>query len=197
MTEKTMVGVDECSLGSWIGNVWAGAVMLDQPISGLNDSKKLSPQKRAALALEIKAKARAYGVGYATSKEVEEMGPLKASHEAMARALDRIHIQIDEIKVDGIHKPKWKWPTEAIVKGDTKIQEIMAASILAKVARTEEMEKMHAAHPEYGFNDHQGYGTKAHKEAIDRLGVLQEHRATYKPIAAAIQASKKRSMAPN
>lgn len=177
-----IVGVDECSYGSWVGNVWAAAVVLRENIPGLNDSKKLTPAKREALAKSIREKALSYGVGYATAQEIDEIGPLKASHLAMLRAIHKIHIPIGKILVDGNKVPKWGWETEAIIKGDTKIPEIMAASILAKVARTQEMADLAKLHPQYGFDKHQGYGTAEHKAALEKYGALAEHRHSYKPI---------------
>lgn len=182
-----IVGVDECSYGSWVGHVWAAAVMLDEtkPIAGLNDSKKLNPETREKLALEIKEKAKSFGIGFATAKEIDEIGVLKASHLAMVRALEQIDQTIDKVLVDGNKVPDWKWSAEAIVQGDATIQEIMAASILAKTSRTEEMRILAEKHPEYKFDQHQGYGTAVHAKAIDDFGVLDEHRKTYKPIKAA------------
>jgi ribonuclease HII len=192
---KKVVGVDECSYGSWIGHVWAAAVMLDpqNPIKGLDDSKKLTPEKRSALSQEIKQKAKAYGIGYATADEIYEVGPLAASHIAMRRAIDQIAEPIDLIIVDGSRKPKWGWETETLVKGDSLVQEIMAASILAKVSRTQEMADLAKIHPDYGFDKHQGYGTKQHQDAIDKYGVLPTHRKKYAPIAAALAKTAVRS----
>lgn len=184
---KWTVGVDECSYGSWVGHVWAAAVVLKEPIPGLNDSKKLTPKQRETLGKQIKEQAVAYGVGYATAREIEEMGPLAASHEAMNRALQQIHVQIEKVQVDGNRVPKWGWPTEAIVKGDATIPAISAASILAKNARTEEMRLLAVKHPEYGFDQHQGYGTAQHAAALEKYGVLDEHRKTYAPIKALLK----------
>jgi ribonuclease HII len=185
-----VVGVDECSYGSWVGHVWAAAVVLRAPIPGLNDSKKLSAKHREALGEQIKAQAVAYGVGYATAEEIAEMGALTASHAAMTRALQQIHVPIEKVQVDGNRVPKWSWPTEAIIKGDATIPAIMAASILAKNARTEEMRLLAEKHPEYGFDQHQGYGTAQHAEALEKHGVLPEHRRSYAPIKALIKKQK-------
>jgi ribonuclease HII len=179
-----IVGVDECSYGSWVGHVWAAAVILKEPIEGLNDSKKLSPSKRSFLADKIKAEAVSCGVGYATALEIAEMGALKASHEAMLRALQQLTVPIEKIFIDGNKIPKWIWPTQAIIKGDGIVPSIMAASILAKTARTEEMAELAKKHPEYGFDQHQGYGTAQHAKALVQFGVLPEHRHSYAPIKA-------------
>ena len=188
---RLIAGVDEASYGSWIGKVWAGAVILnpDRPIQGLNDSKKLTTPKRADLFNQIKINALAYGIGFATAQEIDQMGVFAASHLAMTRALNTIeeHHVIDKILLDGNKTPKWKWPTETIVKGDSKIQEIMAASILAKHSRTLEMIEMDQRHPHYAFASNQGYGTASHQEALKKYGILEEHRKSYKPIAKIIE----------
>jgi ribonuclease HII len=183
--EKVILGIDECALGCWYGKLWAGAVILNKEdmIAGLNDSKKLKEATRDLLAIEIKARAKAFGVAFASVEEVEELGPLKASHLAMSRAIDKLGVGFDKILIDGNKVPKWQWDTEAIIKGDGKIPEIMAASILAKAARTEEMAEEHKKYPEYGFIQHHGYGTEKHQEALKKYGVLPGHRKTYAPIA--------------
>jgi ribonuclease HII len=126
-------------------------------------------------------------VGFATAQEVDKWGPLKASHMAMQRALAQIDLPIEAILVDGNKIPELGYPTFAIVKGDDKNQAIGAASILAKVSRTHEMDELSKEYPNYQFNKHQGYGTAAHAKAIDEFGVLPMHRMSYKPIKLALK----------
>lgn len=191
-TFRYHAGVDEVGRGPLAGDVVAAAVILDpnKPIVGLADSKKLTEKKRQALAIEIRAKALAYCVARASVAEIDSLNILHASLLAMKRAVEGLAIQPDFVSVDGNKLPKWHYPSEAVVKGDSKVAEISAASILAKVVRDQEMIDLHKKHPEYGFDGHKGYPTKVHLEAIKIHGILPEHRRSYGPVRAIIDAEK-------
>jgi ribonuclease HII len=177
-------GVDEVGRGPLAGDVVAAAVILDpsNPIQGLADSKKLSEKRREALAQEIREKALSYCVARASVEEIDRINILQASLLAMKRAVEGLSIQPDFVSVDGNKLPAWNYASEAVVKGDSKVAEISAASILAKVTRDHEMVELHQRHPEYGFAGHKGYPTKVHLEAIKTHGILAEHRRSYGPI---------------
>ncbi|MEY3018234.1 MAG: ribonuclease [Pseudomonadota bacterium] len=177
-------GVDEVGRGPLAGDVVAAAVILDpnKPIAGLADSKKLSEKRREALASEIRDKALAFCVARANVDEIDELNILHASLLAMKRAVEGLSIQPDFVSVDGNKLPKWHYRSEAVVKGDSKVAEISAASILAKVTRDQEMVELHQRHPEYGFDGHKGYPTAVHLAAIAKHGILAEHRRSYGPI---------------
>jgi ribonuclease HII len=185
---QRIAGVDEVGRGPLVGNVVAAAVILDpeRPIEGLMDSKKLSEKKREALFEIIKERALAWCVASASPAEIDQLNILHASMLAMKRAVEGLSIQPEFVKVDGNRCPVWSYPCEAIVKGDAKVAEISAASILAKVVRDREMVALHESHPQFGFDQHKGYPTKAHMSAIEQWGVLPEHRRSFKPVAKAI-----------
>ncbi|MCF6768201.1 ribonuclease HII [Thiotrichales bacterium 19S11-10] len=184
MIDKLHAGVDEAGRGPLIGSVVAAAVILDpkQPIEGLADSKKLSEKKRERLAVEIKQKSLSYAVAYATEIEIDQLNILNASLLAMKRAVQQLSIQPEFVYVDGNKLPSWEYPSEAVIKGDSKIAAISAASILAKVTRDHMMIELDDRHPQYGFKKHKGYPTKAHIDAIMIHGILKEHRKSFKPI---------------
>lgn len=179
-----IAGVDEAGRGPLVGNVVAAAVILDpeNPIEGLADSKKLSEKRREYLFDEIQLKAKAYCIALATPAEIDTINILHASMLAMQRAVEGLKIQPNHVLVDGNRLPKWRYSSEAIVKGDAKEPAIGAASILAKVARDREMFALHELHPSYGFAKHKGYPTKAHMEALAALGPLPEHRRSFGPV---------------
>jgi len=187
---KTICGVDEAGRGPLAGSVYAAAVILDvnQPIMGLADSKKLSEKKRDALAIEIKQKALAWAIASCTAKEIDDINILQASLLAMKRAIEQIKIisAMGEIlvQVDGNKCPKISLPCEAIVKGDSKVQAISAASILAKTARDAELYALDKIYPQYGFAQHKGYPTAAHLAALAAHGICVEHRLSYAPVRA-------------
>lgn len=185
---QLVAGVDEVGRGPLVGDVVTAAVILDpnKPIDGLNDSKKLSEKKRIVLAQQIKQHALCWCIGRATPAEIDELNILHATMLAMQRAVDGLSIRPDLVRVDGNRTPKWQYPSEAIVKGDSLFAEISAASILAKVARDDDMYTLDQAHPEYGFAKHKGYPTKAHFAAIERFGILEGYRRTFKPVQAII-----------
>lgn len=180
-----IAGVDEVGRGPLVGAVVTAAVILDpnNPIEGLADSKKLSEKKRLALAEEIKAKALSYAYGRAEPAEIDELNILHATMLAMQRAVASLHIQPDFVLVDGNRIPELPMPAQAVVKGDSLVQEISAASILAKVARDQEMDELDRQFPEYGFAKHKGYPTKLHFEKLAELGATPQHRKSFAPVA--------------
>ena len=182
-------GVDEAGRGPLAGPVCAAAVILDpdKPIAGLNDSKKLSAKKREALAPLIRERALAWGVGWASVEEIDSVNILEATFLAMERALAALSRKPELILIDGNRAPKHlPAPFETIVKGDARVPAISAASILAKTERDRLMAQIGREHPEYGFGQHAGYGTKAHIEAIGKYGVLPCHRRSFEPVKSII-----------
>lgn len=167
-----IAGVDEVGRGPLIGAVVTAAVILDpqQPIIGLADSKKLSEKKRLLLAEEIKQKALAWAFGRAEAEEIDQLNILQASLLAMQRAVEALTIQPQLVLVDGNKLPKLAIPAQAIVKGDSLVAEISAASILAKVARDQEMALLDQQYPHYGFAQHKGYPTALHLEKLNEYG---------------------------
>lgn len=185
---KLIAGVDEVGRGPLVGAVVTAAVILDpnKPIAGLADSKKLSEKKRLALAEEIKAKALCWSLGRAEPEEIDELNILHATMLAMQRAVAGLAIQPDFVLVDGNRVPTLPMPAQAVIKGDSLVQEISAASILAKVARDQEMAELDKQYPEYGFAKHKGYPTKLHFEKLAELGATPQHRKSFAPVARAL-----------
>lgn len=181
-------GVDEVGRGPLIGNVVTAAVILDphNPIVGLNDSKKLSEKKRELLFNQIQEKALSVSVGAATPAEIDEINILHATMMAMQRAVAGLSIKPTSVLVDGNRCPDFGMQSHAIIKGDGLIDAISAASIVAKVVRDREMEVLAAQYPEYGFEKHKGYPTKAHFEALAKYGILAEHRKSFRPVREAM-----------
>ena len=181
-------GVDEAGRGPLAGSVYAAAVILDvnNPIIGLADSKKLSEKKRDFLSGEIKTKALAWGIASCTCQEIDEINILQASLLAMKRAIEAMQAQFNVVpnlvQVDGNKCPKISLPCEAIVKGDSKVQAISAASILAKVARDAELYELDKIYPQYGFAKHKGYPSAAHLLALQAHGICPQHRLSYAPV---------------
>ncbi|MDF2181777.1 ribonuclease HII [Neptuniibacter sp. CAU 1671] len=177
-------GVDEVGRGPLVGNVVTAAVILDpaRPIQGLADSKVLSAAKRERLYQEITEKALAWSVASATPAEIDELNILHATMLAMQRAVLALNPAPEYVYVDGNRCPELPCPAEPVVKGDSKVPAISAASILAKVVRDREMEQLHALYPHYGFASHKGYPTKAHFEALQQYGPLPEHRRSFRPV---------------
>lgn len=182
--QDIICGVDEAGRGPLAGAVYAAAVILDpsRPIDGLADSKVLSEKKRARLALEIQARALAWGVARAEVEEIDRINILQASLLAMKRAVELLLFTPTLVLVDGLHCPPLDMLVQAIVKGDSKVPAISAASILAKVARDTDMLLLDAAYPQYGFARHKGYPTKEHLENLERFGVSAVHRRSYAPV---------------
>lgn len=181
---ERIAGVDEVGRGPLVGAVVTAAVILDpnNPIEGLADSKKLSEKKRLALAEEIKAKALSWSLGRAEPEEIDAVNILNATMLAMQRAVAGLHIQPDFVLVDGNRIPQLSMPAQAIVKGDSLVAEISAASILAKVARDQEMDELDQRYPNYGFAQHKGYPTKLHFEKLAELGATPYHRKSFAPV---------------
>jgi len=185
-------GVDEVGRGPLAGDVVTAAVILDpnNPIAGLNDSKKLSEKKRDALYEEIKAKALSWSIARCSVAEIDQLNILQASLEAMKRAVETLPLQPEYVLVDGNKIPQWNYQAEAVIKGDGRVASIAAASILAKVTRDREMVAFDKVYPGYGFAGHKGYPTKVHMEALDRLGVTPIHRTSYAPVRAKLEQMK-------
>ena len=176
-------GVDEVGRGPLAGPVVAAAVVLrNGGPEGLADSKKLTARRRAALAEEIKDSALCWGLGRAEVDEIDRMNILRASHLAMQRAVSALSLAPEVVLVDGNLLPSFSMPAVAVVKGDDRVPTISAASILAKVARDEEMIAMAEKHPGYGFERHKGYGTPAHLKALRTLGPTPLHRRSFAPV---------------
>ena len=178
-------GTDEAGRGPLAGNVVAAAVILNakMPIAGLDDSKKLTQKKREALAVEIKQKALAWSVISISPQQIDEINILQASLLAMRLAAEALEVRPDHIFVDG-NKTLLDCfcETTAIIKGDSRVAEISAASILAKVERDAQMLELHQQYPEYGFDKHKGYPTKVHREILKSIGPCPEHRRSYAPV---------------
>jgi ribonuclease HII len=177
-------GVDEVGRGPLVGDVVTAAVILDpnNPIVGLTDSKKLSEKKRLALFPEIQAKAIAWAIGRCSPQEIDQLNILQATMVAMERAVQGLVVKPDYVLVDGNRTPKWQYNSAAVVKGDLRVAEISAASILAKVIRDHEMDELDKQYPQFGFAAHKGYPTKAHFAAIEQHGVIDQHRKSFKPV---------------
>ena len=198
---QLICGVDEAGRGPLAGSVYAAAVILDvnNPIDGLMDSKKLSEKKRDFLSAEIKAKALAWGIASCTCQEIDEINILQASLLAMQRAIEAMQAKIKDnlhimpnvaeilVQVDGNKCPKINLPCEAIVRGDSKVQAISAASILAKVARDAELYALDKQYPQYGFAQHKGYPTPRHLSALQVHSICPQHRLSYAPVKMLIE----------
>ena len=188
MSTVWICGVDEAGRGPLVGSVVAGAVVLDpnQPIMGLRDSKKLSPARREQLYAEIMQKARAWGIGQASPSEIDTLNILQATMLAMRRAIEALSERLGEwpskALIDGNRCPILPIASEAIIKGDAKEPAISAASIIAKVTRDQQMQVLHTQYPQYGFNQHMGYPTEVHMQALKQYGPCEEHRRTFAPV---------------
>ena len=182
--EGLVAGIDEVGRGPLAGPVVAAAVILDpqRPIEGLMDSKKLSEKKRQQLSVIIKQRATAWSLGRAEVEEIDQINILQASLLAMQRAVAGLTVRPEMALVDGNKLPALDCPAEAIIKGDSKIAAISAASIIAKVARDDEMQELDVQYPGYGLAKHKGYPTKYHIQALETLGVSPIHRVSYKPV---------------
>jgi ribonuclease HII len=181
--------VDEAGRGPLAGPVVAAAVILDpsRPISGLADSKILSARKRTQLAAQIRKQSLAWFVAEASVEEIDHLNILHATMLAMKRAVAGLKLPPSLVLVDGNRLPDIHWPARAIVGGDATEPAISAASILAKTWRDGLLDDLHALHPEYGFDRHRGYPTRAHFQALEKFGVLPEHRRTFAPVRAILE----------
>lgn len=177
-------GVDEAGRGPLAGPVSAAAVILDEanPVPGLNDSKKLSERQREKLAPLIRESALAWAVAYASVEEIDRLNILQATLLAMKRAVLALAIPPQLVLVDGLYCPQTGIRSEAIVKGDSKVAAIAAASILAKTCRDALMLQLHEQYPHYGFAIHKGYPTAAHLSALREYGVSDVHRRSFRPV---------------
>ena len=177
-------GVDEAGRGPLAGPVFAAAVILghDHRIVGLNDSKKLSAKRRETLAVQIRQCAVAWAVASASVEEIDALNILRATLLAMQRAVQGLALEPTEVLVDGLHCPAIAQPARAIVRGDSTVAEISAASILAKTARDAVMLELHRVYPQYGFDRHKGYPTAAHLAALRAHGVSAAHRRSFAPV---------------
>ncbi len=183
-----VAGVDEAGRGPLAGDVVAAVVILDpqRPIAGLTDSKKLSERARESACERIVENALCYSLGRATAAEIDALNILQASLLAMWRAVDGLRLAPGHVYVDGLHCPRWPYSATAVVKGDSRVDCIAAASILAKVTRDREMRTLDEQYPGYGFAVHKGYPTVAHLQALARLGPTPVHRMTYAPVRRAL-----------
>ena len=178
---KLICGVDEAGRGPLAGPVCAAAVILPKhlEIPGLNDSKKLSDKRRRELLPIIEEQAIAYGIAFASEQEIDEINILQATFLAMRRALEELAVQPDLVLVDGNRAPNVELPVETVIHGDGLSANIAAASVLAKVTRDDLMVKLAGQYPQYGFEIHKGYGTKAHYQALEACGPCAIHRQSF------------------
>ncbi|MBX9446637.1 ribonuclease HII [Dickeya chrysanthemi] len=185
---RCIAGVDEVGRGPLVGAVVTAAVILDpsRPIVGLADSKALSEKRRLALYDEIREKALAWSLGRAEPEEIDSLNILHATMLAMQRAVAALPITPDFVLIDGNRCPALPMPSQAVVKGDSRVAEISAASILAKVTRDREMEVLDRQFPEYGFAQHKGYPTAYHLEKLATLGATLHHRRSFAPVKRAL-----------
>jgi ribonuclease HII len=189
-TGDRLAGVDEVGRGPLVGAVVTAAVILDpdRPIAGLADSKKLTEKRREALYEQILENATAWSLGRCEADEIDRLNIYQATMQAMMRAVDGLCIAPEYVLVDGNRCPDWRWPSEPVIKGDSRVAAISAASILAKVTRDREMKALHERFPEYGFAGHKGYPTSVHVEALNQYGAITEHRRSFRPVREAIEA---------
>jgi ribonuclease HII len=186
---RVIVGIDEVGRGCWAGPLVAGAVVLDVPVLGLKDSKKLSKKQRESLAEQIHATAKAVGIGWVTPAELDTIGLTKAVRLAMLRAMKQVDCQYDQIVIDGninffanVQGLKTD-DVQAIIRADDTVPAASAASIIAKVARDAYMADIDTKYPGYGFASNVGYGTLSHRSGLDKYGVTEVHRRSFRPIS--------------
>jgi ribonuclease HII len=184
-----LCGVDEAGRGPLAVPVFAAAVVLDRGrrIRGLDDSKKLPEDVRLELAVRIKERALAWAVASASVEEIDALNILRASLLAMERAIGALRVIPERVLIDGLHCPPLAVQARAVVDGDAKVKAISAASILAKTARDDEMVRLAAIHPQYGFDRHKGYPTPEHFECLQRFGPCAVHRRTFQPVRVLLQ----------
>jgi ribonuclease HII len=179
-----VAGVDEAGRGPLVGNVVAAAVILDRnnPIDGLTDSKKLSVVRREQLAEQIRETAMAWSVVSIDATEIDRINILQATMLGMKRSIEQLSISPGHVFIDGNRCPDLAIPSTAVIKGDLRVAEISAASILAKVERDAQMLVLHESYPQYGFDKHKGYPTKDHMKALMEYGPCPHHRRSYGPV---------------
>jgi ribonuclease HII len=185
---QLIAGVDEAGRGPLVGAVVAAAVILDpsRPIEGLRDSKKLSEKRREQLFHEITGRSLCWAIASASPAEIDQINILQASLLAMKRAVEALSMQPEIALVDGNQRPRLSCRVEAIVKGDSKVAAISAASILAKVERDRQMRALHEQYPQYEFDRHKGYPTAAHLALLQQHGLCPEHRRSFAPVKLAL-----------
>lgn len=192
--DGVIIGVDEVGRGPLIGEVVAAAVVLPESCTlPLADSKKLNESRRIELAEQIKIQAIAYSIASATPQEIDDLNILNATMLAMQRAIQEVSQQVESVKeilVDGNRCPRTSSPCRAIVKGDDKVAQISAASILAKVYRDQQMIEIDQQYPQYGFAQHKGYPTSKHLEAIQEHGLIAGYRKSFKPIKQLLESAR-------
>jgi ribonuclease HII len=188
-TAGLIAGVDEAGRGPLAGPVVAAAVILDdlQPIAGLNDSKKLSAKRREQLFDEIRARALCFAIAEASVQEIDRLNILQATLLAMKRAVEGLRLKPQRVLVDGNRLPTLDILAEAIVQGDALVPSISAASILAKVHRDRLCQHLHERYPVYGFDQHKGYGTAQHLNALREHGPAECHRLTFAPVRRSVR----------
>lgn len=185
---RLLAGVDEVGRGPLVGAVVTAAVILDpdRPVAGLADSKKLTEKRREALYEQILEQATAWCLGRCEAHEIDRLNIYQATMLAMKRAVEGLAVAPEYVLVDGNRCPDWHWPSEPVIKGDSRVESISAASILAKVTRDREMKALHERFPEYGFAGHKGYPTSTHIDALNQYGAISEHRRSFRPVQGAI-----------
>lgn len=186
--QRIVCGVDEAGRGPLAGPVYAAAVVLNprRPIDGLDDSKALTAARREDLAEQIRTRAKAWCIGVATVAEIDSINILQASMLAMYRAVAGLGVAPDLARVDGNRAPRLACAVETVVGGDALVPAISAASILAKTARDQALCELHGLYPEYGFDQHKGYGTPLHLERLAAHGACPEHRRSFAPVRATL-----------
>ncbi len=186
--QRIICGVDEAGRGPLAGPVYAAAVVLNprRPIDGLDDSKALTAARRDDLAEQIRTRAKAWCIGVATVAEIDAINILQASMLAMYRAVSGLGVAPDLARVDGNRAPTLACAVETVIGGDALVPAISAASILAKTARDQALCELHALYPEYGFDQHKGYGTPLHLERLTLHGACPEHRRSFGPVRATL-----------
>jgi ribonuclease HII len=182
---RLICGVDEAGRGPLAGPVFAAAVVFHpgkRAPKGIADSKLLGARARERLAGVIRARSLVWAVAWASVEEIDALNILQASLLAMRRAVESLRVAPDEVLLDGLHCPLLAFPARAVVDGDAKVKVISAASILAKTARDAEMRRLHERFPQYGFDEHKGYPTPQHLEALRRHGVCEVYRRSFAPV---------------
>ena len=190
VTTRLICGVDEAGRGPLAGPVFAAAVVFPpgrRAPNGIADSKLLSPRRRERLAAVIKERALVWAVAWASVEEIDSLNILQASLLAMRRAVESLNLEPDEVLLDGAHCPVLSVPSRAVIDGDARVKVIAAASILAKTARDAEMCRLHQRFPQYGFDEHKGYPTPRHLEALRRYGVCEVYRRSFAPVRNALE----------
>lgn len=186
---ELLAGIDEAGRGPLAGPVLAAAVILPEgvAIEGVDDSKRLPPAVREELAVEICERAICYGIGAASSREIDRLNILRATHLAMQRAVQRLRVAPQHLFVDGLPVPALGEEHTAVVEGDRRVHSIACASIIAKVTRDRLMRRLAARYPGYGWEQNAGYGTPEHRAAIQRLGLTPHHRRSFAPVQLSLE----------